>query len=191
MKREIKDSYELQRMVSQWVDTFNFIQLEVLEKMANECLYEYIRQPEPDYKEFINNYNLHDELLSYIQESWDDVDEEIDLFGEETFEDSIKSFCEEHEQFDSFMDDIQSENYPMWNTCFEFKNDEREDIIQAAIDAGFGVIEGLEPFNQILFVAGCGYSFYGAHWIPLFLNLPWNEDIKKQVEEKKIEYQNL
>ena len=181
MKREIKDSYELQRMVSQWVDTFNFIQLEVLEKMANECLYEYIRQPKPDYDEFLNNYG----------NMWDEYEEWLKDNETEDNEENKAEFCESRSEWDDYYSDCQSENYPMWNTCFEFKNDEREDVIQAAIDAGFGVIEGLEPFNQILFVAGCGYSFYGAHWIPLFLNLPWNEDIKKQVEEKKIEYQNL
>ena len=189
--KKVKDSFELKSMVSQWVNTLNFIQLEVLEKMAEDTLFEYIRPEEPDYEEFVNNYNLHDELLSYVQESWDDVSEDINLFGEETFEDTIKSFCEEQHQFESFMDDRNGENYPMWNTCFEFKVEPSEDVIQAAIDAGFGIIEGLEPFNTILFVSGAGYSFYGQHWIPLFLNLPWNEDIKKQVEENKIEYHNL
>lgn len=191
--KQVNDSHELKNMVSQWVDTFNFIQLEVLEKMADSCLFEYIRQPEPDYEEFVNNYNLHKELLEYIQKDWDDVHEGINLFGEETFEESIKYFCEEEyrNEFETFTDERSNENYPMWNTCFEFKHEENEDVIQAAVDAGFGIIEGLEPFNTILFVKGCGYSFYGAHWIPMFLNLPWNTDIKKQVIEKGIEYHNL
>jgi hypothetical protein len=79
----------------------------------------------------------------------------------------------------------------MWNTCFEFKENESEEVIQAAIDAGFGIIEGMDDFNTLLFVSGCGYSFYGAHWIPMFLELLWNTEIKKLVEEKNIKYNNL
>jgi len=181
MNREIKNSFELQRIVSEWVNTFNFVQLEVLEKMSENVLFEYIRQPKPDYDKFLNNYKLWDEYKEWLNDNEYEDDE-----------DNKQVFCEDEcDDFQNFMDERSGENYPMWNTCFEFKNDERDDVIQAAMDAGFGIIEGLEPFNTILFVAGCGYSFYGHHWIPLFLNLPWNEDIKKQVEEEGIKYHDL
>jgi len=35
-------------------------------------------------------------------------------------------------------------------------------------------------------VAGAGYSFYGQHWIPLFLSLPWNSDLKEKY--KNVDY---
>ena len=59
----------------------------------------------------------------------------------------------------------------MWNTLFEFRATVYEELLEKCQDAGFGIIEGLEPFKDTLFVTGCGYSFYGAHWIPLYLSL--------------------
>ena len=180
---------ELQREAEEWVNkTFNFIQVNVLEKMCDNMLFEYIRQTEPDYEEFINNYNLHSELLEHIQENFDDVSEDINLFAEETFEDEIKFFCEELEQnsFDDWRSEREGENYPMWNTCFEFRYDPTEEIIQACVDAGFGIIEGMDDFNTLLFVAGAGYSFYGQHWIPAYLNMPWND--KKREANKDLNY---
>ncbi|MHA2218080.1 MAG: hypothetical protein ACXACY_19265 [Candidatus Hodarchaeales archaeon] len=104
----------------------------------------------------------------------------------DSFEDYIKeNFSDEVEEKNH---NNNGDNYPMWNTCFEFRHEPSERVIQAAIDAGFGVIEGVDEFNTLLFVSGCGYSFYGAHWIPMYLNLPYNEDLKKEVEELEINY---
>jgi hypothetical protein len=180
MKTEINNAHDLKAEVSAWVDTFNYVQLEVLEKMADNMLFEYIRMPEPDYEEFLNNYNLWDEYKEWLEDN-----------EYEDFDENRKEFCEDHSSFDRFLDEQNDRNYPMWNTCFEFKQQEYEDVISAAIACGFGVIEGLDPFNTMLFVSGCGYSFYGAHWIPLFLELPWNSNIKKRVAELNIKYDNL
>jgi hypothetical protein len=163
-----QDLKELQREVEQWVNTFNYIQLPVLEKYTDNMLFEYIRDIEPDYDEFIMNYNLEDDYNEWLKE-----------IDQEDTEETKQEFCEAEEDFENFLDEQRSENYPMWMTCFEFKHEPGEDVIQAAINSGFGIIEGLDDFNTILFVAGAGYSFYGAHWIPLYLRLPWNEDKAK------------
>jgi len=94
----LKLAQELYNLTNKWVDTFNFIQVSVLEKVSDNMLFEYIRQPKPDYEEFINNYNLHSELLKHIQENFEDVSKDINLFEDETFEDEVKFFCEELEQ---------------------------------------------------------------------------------------------
>ena len=177
---EIITANELYNQTSNWVDKFNFIHVDVLNKMCDNMLYEYIRQEEIDYDEFLNDYSLNDEYQEYLKE------EEL-----EDNDENKEEWCQDQHQFCRFEDERSDQNYPMWNTCFEFKDEPGEEIIQAAIDAGFGVIEGMDDFNTTLFVAGCGYSFYGAHWIPLFLNLPWNENLKKQVEELKIDYKCL
>ena len=176
---------ELKSLTEKWVNTFNYIHVDVLNKCCDNMLFEYIEQTEPDYQEFINNYNLHDELLKYIQNDFEDVNESIDLFKEELFEESIKYFCEEENQneFENWRYERESENYPMWNTCFEFKYEITPEIKEAAKSAGFGIIEGMEDFNTILFVAGAGYSFYGAHWIPAFLNMPWNSNLKEKYKD--------
>jgi hypothetical protein len=61
----------------------------------------------------------------------------------------------------------------MWSTLFEFRDEPSETVIEAAIEAGFGVVDSTDNYNTMLFVKGAGYSFYGAHWIPLYLGLPW------------------
>jgi len=179
MRTQITTASELKNVVSEWVNTFNYIQLEVLEKMADDSLFEYIKQPRVDYDEFLNNYSL-----------WDDYKEWLTENEQEDTEENKQEFSEEQNEFERFQDDRSSGNYPMWNTCFEFKSEESEEVIEAAEKAGFGIIQGLDPFNSVLFVSGCGYSFYGAHWIPLFLELPWNSDIKQRVNELNIKYDN-
>jgi len=173
---------ELYNLTDKWVNQFNFIQMPVVEKMAEGQLFKYIRKPEPDWEEFLNNHALHDEYEEYCKEN--ELEEDTD---------SLEGFCNEEvqNQFQSFQDDARDSNYPMWDTLFEFKHNPGEEVIQSAIDAGFGIIEGMDDFKTMLFIAGCGCSFYGAHWIPLFISLPWNEDIKKEVERLGIGYDNL
>ena len=169
---------ELQRLAEDWVNkTFNFIQVDVLNKCCDNMLFEYIRPAELDRKDFLNDYNLNEDYDQYLK------DNEL-----EDNEKSLTEFCEIEEQnnFESFRDDREQENYPMWNTCFEFRSSwdgNNEETIQKAIEAGFGIIEGMEDFNTLLFVAGAGYSFYGQHWIPLFLSMPYNSDLRKKYKD--------
>lgn len=163
----IESANELRNMASKWVQEFNFIRKDILDMVAERegsYLGEFIRQ---------------DEL------TWNDLAE---YTGQDvkTLKKSSK-ILEQHAEYEHMREDKEQNNYPMWNTCFEFKSNESEDIIQAAINAGCGVIEGLGDFNTILFFKGCGYSFYGAHWIPLFLELPWNKAIKEQYKGVKFD----
>jgi len=160
----LKLAQEINTEVSSWVDSsFNYIHVDVLNKCCNNTLYEYIRALEPtidDYEDYLCSYDI-DKL--------------------KTIED-YKEFVKAEElqsDFDNYMSG--QENYPMWDTCFEFRNEPSEDEIQNAINAGFGIIEGLDDFNTLLFVCGAGYSFYGAHWIPLYLATykEYNEELKK------------
>lgn len=197
--KESITAYDLKIMADKFVDTrFNFIQSNVLETMSNQCLYEHIRAEETDSEEFLDNYNLWDEFWAYYCEGNDipekDHDDEIEWAkekGADFYKEELNDFISiEHESdFDRWRDERGNENYPMWNTCFEFREEPSEDVIQAAIDAGFGVIEGMEDFNTTLFVAGCGYSFYGAHWIPFMLNLPWNKELKESA--KGVDYSGM
>ena len=148
--------------------------MNVYEKMCDNMLFEHIRQSEIDYQDFVDNYSLEDELKEYESEPDDDT---------------LKNFCEQHESFDGYRSDKEQENYPMWNTLFEFKSEPSEEMIQSAIDSGFGVIEGMADFGVTLFVSGAGYSFYGQHWIPLFLRMPWNSDLKEEFKGVKYDDQ--
>lgn len=159
-------AHELKNKVSEWVNTFNFIQVDVLKLVAeseNSDLMEHIRQPKLTWE------GLADFEGCVGNKKW--IKEQQKKCGGE---------LENHPSYDSYREQQEQDNYPMWNTCFEFKEKESDEVIEAAINAGFGVIEGLGGFNQILFVSGAGYSFYGAHWIPLYLALPWNESERKK-----------
>jgi hypothetical protein len=90
-------------------------------------------------------------------------------FGENKW-DEFKEWCC-HEFEDDITDWIyDQENYPMWNTCFEFRDSfyNSEEDIQKCVSVGVGVIEGLDDFNNILFMTSAGHSFYSAYWIPLY-----------------------
>jgi len=156
---DMKEANDLYHEVSKWVDTFNFIQVSVLEKACGNMLFENIRQSEINFDNVAEFSNKTSKQLKKLYKKVEDCPE-----------------------YDDCRDQAEGDNYPMWNTCFEFKQNESEDVIKAAQEAGFGIIEGLDDFNQILFVRGCGYSFYGAHWIPLYLHLPWN---KSELEKHK------
>jgi len=165
-KDNLEKAYELKKLVSDWVKSFNFIQLNVVEVMARnqgEELFELIQQKELTHEDLAEWTN---EDRVYLKRKYPNV--------------------EDHPAFNKMMEQKEQDNYPMWNTLFEFKEEPSGGEIDAAKKAGFGIIEGLEDFNTMLFVSGCGYSFYGAHWIPMFLALPWNE--KSREEYKGVDY---
>lgn len=197
--------YKLKNRVSRWVrDNFNFIQMGILEKVAQSngsFISEHIRPIE--YSEVIekiwNEYYNEDEIIK-IKMTWceDNLSfeemEEINKANEDS-NISREEFCklldkqfklpddDEAEDFYNFLCEngfredtlnelrYDSENYPMWNTCFELVS-ESETIINEAPKCGFGIITDLDDdLNTILFVAGAGYDFYEAHWTPLFLRV--------------------
>lgn len=174
---------ELRNKAEQFINAdFNFINQSVLEKMSDEMLFEYIRQNDELslVDEFLYNYSLVDAFDNWYSENYEADEPRDELSGIYELNKMLEFVNTEHENdFDTFKCEQEQNNYPMWNTCFEFRFEPNEETIQAAINAGFGVIENLEGFNTILFVAGCGYSFYSAHWIPLFLDLPYNTDLKE------------
>lgn len=197
---------DLETTVYKWVNNrFNFIQLEVAEKMADGNLYEYIVQPtisesiieylddcdeiviiedylsqkgEKDTKKKIDNYvvhkgNIKDSFLACIGDDWDDF---LD-FVESDYGDDVQEYLDEQE------------NYPMWNTLFEWRDSyfNSENTSEIVISKGCGVIEGLDGFNDMIFMKSAGHSFYSAYWIPIYLELYPDEAEKYE----GINYQGL
>lgn len=169
-ERDLK--YELKREVEEWAQRFNYLQLAVLEKYTDNQLIEYIR-PEPlDPSDWYNDKRDH-EREEIEQEYGAETGDDQNLHANSKFPDEFIEWLKE-----SYSDDIREymerngrENYPMWNTLFEFKDyycdDETLNKIQ---ELGMGVIEH-EDFNTIIFMMSCGHSFYGSYWIPLYLAL--------------------
>ena len=199
---------ELNNTIESWIDrTFNFIKLEVLEKISDNNLYDYILQP--DKRKFLLEYlDDSDEviiILDYCQQKdIDNEDERISKYVKfdgtikESFiaciDDSWEDFCEfaveEYESdIEDFIQEQGNENYPMWNTCFEWRDSYRneDETNEKVINVGCGVIEGLEPFNNLIFMTSAGHSFYSSYWIPLYFSLFPNEEEKY----KGIDYSSL
>jgi hypothetical protein len=207
---------ELEKTIHLWVErTFNFIQVQVLEKYCDNTLHEYIRNQSPSeifddwlndckeikkIREFLfnqNNENLEDWLnvcnemekvseffaknemedFDAFQTKYESIDDTminslIECFGIETFE-KFKEWCLETYEDDIYEYIYDQENYPMWNTCFEFRDSfyNSEEDIQKCMSVGLGVIEGLDDFNNLVFMKSAGHSFYSAYWIPLYFQL--------------------
>jgi hypothetical protein len=182
---------ELETTIEAWVNkTFNFIQLAVLEKYTDNNLFEYIRYQSPQdiFEDWLNDCNEMEKVAEFFSENkLEDFESFQDKY--EAIEDTmINSLiqCLKIEQFEEFKnwcienyaEDIneyiyEQDNYPMWNTCFEFRDSfyNSEEDVQKCISVGLGVIEGLDDFNNLVFVTSCGHSFYSAYWIPLFFKL--------------------
>ena len=183
---------ELDNKVNVWVDrTFNFIQVAVLEKYTDNCLFEYIRNTSIEeifydwlcdcdssqkIISWMNDVEIENDLLAYHEYKGSLKESFVFVFGEDKWEEFKNSCCEE------YSDEIQEyiyeqEHYPMWNTCFEFRDSfyNSEEDVMKCLSVGLGVIEGLDDFNNILFMKSAGHSFYSAYWIPLYLKLFPNE----------------
>lgn len=181
---------ELEKTIHLWVErTFNFIKVRVLEKYCDNTLVDYIRTKsvQEAFYDWLNEYDSKRKIMDWATESeQDDVLVKMDAYKE--YNGNVKksfifAFGDEWGEFESWCineneDDIidwiyEQENYPMYNTCFEFRDSfyNSEEEIEKCMSVGLGVIEGLVNFNNLLFMTSAGHSFYSAYWIPLYLKL--------------------
>jgi len=82
--------------------------------------------------------------------------------------------------------------YPMWNTLFEardeFMSEDLLKYVDELYEIGIGVIDSGDETNAMMFIAGAGYDFYDAHWIPFYVDvLKWVnvEELMKKVKITK------
>ncbi len=205
-QKEFALKQELEREVKTWVDrNFNFIQVSVLEKVSDNNLFEFIVYPsvEDIFEDWLNDCLIGEKILDYLSHHELDEEDKLakfneyprpsiqtvkDIFGED-FYDYFKDWCLDVQQddIDEFL--YSNENYPMWNTCFEFRDSFRntDEDVQTILSTGLGVIRGLDDFNNIIFMKSAGHSFYSAYWIPLYLEFYPDEKIKYS----EINYQDL
>lgn len=190
---------QLQNEVENWVNrTFNFIQLEVVNKFCDEQLYEYIVQPEPasvfldwldeqdNVEGIIKDYLVWSEmthrdakLVEYVKMDSTVKKSFIQVFGDDEWSGFVDwALAQYEDEINDFI--TEEENYPMWNTLFEFREGYYNNDSKTCMSVGLGVIEGLEPFNNILFMSSAGHSFYSAYWIPLYFAL--NETAREKYD---------
>lgn len=158
-KEKIHDpelEFELTKAVNRWIDSnFNFIQLSVYEKCLDNMLYEHI---EPI-------------RVNYIENSKNETCIECgmvnDLVAENDYSNDV--VCEDC-YYDWVSNNNYDDNYPMWNTLFEFRSNSMPDEwIEHAQNVGLKVINQNDYFNVTLFATSAGHSFMSAYWIPLYL----------------------
>ena len=133
---------------------FNKIQLDVVEKYYDNCMFEYIMAP--SFKiladEWVGDCNDHKfKKMTSAVYKW--------------LEDNHYNEIMEHYQ--------ESEHYPMWNTLFESTYNNPEKMVDELYEIGIGVIQGKDSLDAMLFITGAGYDFYEAHWIPMAQLFRW------------------
>ena len=83
---------------------------------------------------------------------------------------------------------IENDNYPIWNALFEF-DDWGDELVNSNVELlqaiGFVVIQPFNEFDWMLGFRGCGYSFYDAHWIPMYIDVFKNYEMIKLYEVEK------
>ena len=192
----------LENKVNDWVNkSFNFIQLDVVEKYCDNQLMDYIRNY--SIEEMFEDWLSQMDSLGIIQRWAGENDKQP--FNEEVVNYELKNHFLEfytESEWDEFKDwsieeygsDIQDyifeqDHYPMYNTLFEFRDSyfNSEENIEKCMSVGLGVIEGLDSFNNILFMTSAGHSFYSAYWIPLYLKI-YESDSEKF---KDLDYSSL
>lgn len=187
------DHHMLRREVEIWFErTFNYIDQEVMKSSYGEDYHLYqekiLDKTERWLKDYwlydIQNQNKQDLIDSYIQENNLSKKESKafkNLSDDEILEhEDFIEWLKEQREFESYLDDKRDDNYPMWNTLFEFRHQPSQEQIDILMDSNLVVIEESDYFNVTIGVAGAGYDFYDAHWIPLYLS--FYEDRKKFYE---------
>jgi hypothetical protein len=182
---------ELENKINIWVErSFNYIQVNALEKYCDNQLIDYIRllSPTEVFEDWLNDCNEMEKVAEFysanemdgfeeFQSKYESIEDTminslIECFGIEKFEE-FKDWC-----IDQYANDLsdyiyEQDYYPMWNTCFEFRDSfyNQEESIEICKSVGLGVIQGLDDFNNIVFMTSAGHSFFSAYWIPLYLKL--------------------
>jgi len=176
--------YELKQTVELWIDrTFNILHIEVIKRtlvVDNIELYEQIEPLNPDYDDFFMNYNKDEEYKEWCNENGYTLS---DSDAEEVKEE----FCNQDNDFESYKDNKEQNNFPMWNYCYEHKNSTWEKLSEIAMDNGCGIINESDYFSDIIFMMSAGHSFFSAYFCPIYLDL-FPDEAKKY---KDINYQDL
>jgi hypothetical protein len=209
--KEFELKKQLETSVSNWVEkTFNYIQVNVLNKYCDDNLYEYTVYPtlEDTFDDWLENCDVEIKIRDWIDEDTDvSIDSKLidnwlssvlngksyrnafdEIFGKENWAELQKWGIKKYG--DDISDYIyEQDNYPMWASCFEFRDTHynSEEKTEKCLSVGLGVIAGLEDFNNILFMKSAGHSFYSTYWIPLYLSFYPEE----QEKYKTVNYNDL
>jgi hypothetical protein len=175
--------------VEQFVSrSFNNIPLSLLERAyGNELLEKVIMPIEPKLEDF--ELESEDEPEFYEDEpqietfnSIGEYNQAVEQFNQakEEYDDNMRKWQEYQDAYREYESKCE-DYYPMWGTIFECEDnwlgEEILNNIESVQNIGFIVMDDFDELNVCLGVAGAGYSFYDAHWTPLYdlLGLQWHD----------------
>lgn len=116
----------------------------------------------------------------FVNESFDNIDSTMVTDFPDWFETWSFRGVSYEEGLESEDDGLDYVDQPMWGTWFEPSDpwfcEKIEDMAKEVADLGFTLIYR-DGYFWGLGIDGAGYSFYEAHWIPLYdlLGLTWHE----------------
>lgn len=153
----------IREAAEKWVSEMNAIPIGMFERFVDELTE--ITSPKIGDRVYVFE---HSECGEITKTDYDNYTIELDN-GEE-MECDIEDF------------EVQKDSYfPMWGTMWSFGSsiDDYwlENHIQEMSNCGFRIYEH-EEYGYFFGIDGCGYDFYGAHWIPLYKarGLQWHDE---------------
>lgn len=196
---------ELKEEVQNWIRrTFNAIPLDVVTGYAKSEqweLHEYIRYKDNEF--VVEDFLEERDDSFFVREFLDYADSDYSLEDYQDINAGIKESIQKAyghwDEFVEFMTETyygeleefkySQDNYPAWNTLFEFSDTiwAQEKDLEKAMQLGIGVIDEMGSLNTMLFFTSAGHSFYSSYWIPLYLSL--NETAQKKYAD--VDYSGL
>lgn len=167
---------------------FNNIPLSLVEKAYSDLFDKIIQpiQPEP------SDFELEDDSEP---EFYCEIPQRQDFDSEQNYNDAIEQYnCDfiEYEenlqrwkQYQNAYEDWENkcqDYYPTWGTLFEVSDsyiaNKILENLKEVQGIGFIILDDFDELNVTLGVNGGGYSFYDAHWTPLYdlLGLHWHSE---------------
>lgn len=152
----------IREATEKWVNEMNAIQSGMLERFADELIE--ITAPAIGDRVYAFEHSEYGEIIKIDSDNYT-----IELDNGKETECDIEDF------------EVQKDSYsPMWGTMWSFGNSIDnywlENHIQEMSNCGFRIYEHNE-YGYFFGIDGCGYSFYEAHWIPLYKarGLQWHD----------------
>ena len=154
-----------------WVREMNAFPQAMIQKLMEADFDDWneVTAPSIGDRVFVFDYEGEGEII--------DVDEDGDFIIR--MDDECVTIDRAADKFDVLRDDV----LPMWGTMWQFGDQcddwwlEEMDGIRIMSECGFRIYES-EEFGYFFGIDGAGYSFYEAHWIPLYerRGLHWHKE---------------
>lgn len=164
-----------------WVNEFNAIPFDVVEKLAKASSYNDIYEITPP--------SRYDRVCVF--EPSESGERYGEITGYEEDEDVYVIELDDKTEVKLESDEFEVEKdggLPMWGTLWSFSdscdNWWLEENLQAMADCGFRIYES-DDYKYIFGIDGAGYDFYESHWIPLYKvrGLHWHKEEEAVAEE--------